>query len=82
MKKNITVSYDEEKLSALKVYLEQKGQTVEGEVEKALEGLYTKTVPAGVREYLSLRGGKNTVKKGVISSAIAAGADEEVTDGK
>ena len=85
MKKNITVSYDEEKLSALKVYLEQKGQTVEGEVEKAMEGLYTKTVPAGVREYLSLRagnGGKNTVKKGVISSAIAAGADEEVTDGK
>lgn len=54
-------------------------------MEKALEGLYTKTVPAGVREYLSLRagnGGKNTVKKGVISSAIAAGADEEVTDGK
>ena len=36
MKKNITVSYDEEKLSSLKVYLEQKGQTVEAEGEEPL----------------------------------------------
>ena len=84
MKKNITVSYDEEKLSALKMYLEQKGQTVESELEKSLEALYTKNVPSGVREYLQLKAEPSKVKskRSVISSAIAAGADEEVTDGK
>lgn len=85
MKKiNITVEYDEEKLSALKMYLEQKGQTVEGELQKSLEGLYNKNVPAGVREYLQLKAEPSKVKskRSVISSAIAAGADEEVTDGK
>ena len=44
-KANITVSFDEEKLSALKLYLEQKGQKVETELEKSLETLYNKTVP-------------------------------------
>lgn len=83
MKKNITVSYDEEKLSALKMYLEQKGQTVEGELEKSLEVLYTKNVPSGVREYLQLKAEPSKVKskRSVISSAIGAAATE-VTDGK
>lgn len=55
MKKTITVLYEDEKLTALKMYLEQKNQTVEGELEKLLEGLYVKTVPVGVREFLSMR---------------------------
>ena len=33
MRKTITVSYEDEKLSALRMYLEQKGLTVEGEME-------------------------------------------------
>ena len=69
MKKTVTVSFDDEKLSALKMYLEQKGLTVEGELEKSLESLYTKTVPAGVREFISLRTGA-TEKKKKPSSAI------------
>lgn len=56
-KTTVSVSFDDEKLSALKMYLEQRGQTVEGELEKALETLYAKTVPAGVREFLDLRSG-------------------------
>ena len=64
MKKNITVSFDEEKLSALKLYLEQKGQKVEAELEKSLETLYNKTVPTGVREYLSLRSAEKVPVKG------------------
>ena len=63
MKKTVMVSFDDEKLSALKMYLEQKGLTVEGELEKSLESLYTKTVPAGVREFISLRTGTNDKKK-------------------
>ena len=63
-KTSITVSYDEEKLSALKLYFEQKGQKVETELEKALDGLYNKTIPTGVREYLSLRSGEKVSVKG------------------
>ena len=56
-KTTISVSFEDEKLSALKMYLEPRGQTVEGELEKALDTLYAKTVPAGVREFLDLRSG-------------------------
>ena len=35
-KTTITISFDEEKLSALKIYLEQSKRTVEDELEKAL----------------------------------------------
>ena len=72
MKKTVTVSFDDEKLSALKMYLEQKGLTVEGELEKSLESLYTKTVPSGVREFISLRTGVPEKKKKP-SSAIGDG---------
>lgn len=56
-KTTVSVSFDDEKLSALKMYLEQRGQTVDGELEKALDNLYAKIVPAGVREFLDLRSG-------------------------
>ena len=57
-KANVTVSYDEEKLAALRLYLEQKGLTVEGELRTAVEALYAKAVPGNVREFPDLhRGG-------------------------
>ena len=43
-KATITVNFDEEKTAALKLYLEQKGTSV----------------PAGVREFISLRSGNGT----------------------
>ena len=39
-KTTLTISFDEEKLSAMKMYLEQKQQTIEGELEKSLDALY------------------------------------------
>ena len=58
MKKiSISVSYEEEKLSALKLYLEQRDSQVEAELTKALDALYAKNVPAGVREFIDLRSG-------------------------
>ena len=66
-KTSITISYDEEKLSALKLYLGQKNSSDENELAKALDMLYAKTVPAGVREFIDLRSGKapisNTPRK-------------------
>ena len=54
----ITISYDEEKLAALRLYLGQKNQTVEEELTAAVDNLYTKTVPNNVREFIDLRAGK------------------------
>ena len=56
-KATITLSYDEEKLSVLKLYLGQRETQVEDELTKALDALYAKNVPAGVREFIELRSG-------------------------
>ena len=51
----VTIGYDEEKLTATRIYMEQKELSVEQELTKAMEGLYGKYVPANVREFLELR---------------------------
>ena len=56
-KTTFNILFDEDKASALVLYLSQKGTTAEAELERALDALYTKTVPAGVREYIELRSG-------------------------
>ena len=50
----ITITLDEAKANALRLYLAQKDSTPEAELEKAAEALYGKHVPAGVREFLEL----------------------------
>ena len=53
MKKiNLTVSYEEEKVKALRWYLEQKGTQLEEELVKAVDTLFNKNVPANVRNYI------------------------------
>ncbi len=86
MKKvSVTINFDEEKLSALKMYLAQKNTTVEDELEKSLDSLFNKTVPVGVREFLSLKSGTATppkVRKPKVNTSSAVGvpepADEQV----
>lgn len=56
-KATISISFDEEKLNALKIYLAQKDAQVESELEKALDTLYAKTVPAGVRAFIDMKSG-------------------------
>ena len=56
-KATISISFDEEKLSTLRMYLNLKDIKLEQELEKALDSLYTKTVPPGVREYLDMKAG-------------------------
>ena len=78
MKKTmIQVSFDAEKLSAAKLYMAQKDLSFEDEMEKAADALYSKYVPAGVREFIELNAGnKPTVKpkrpKPAPSSAVGA----------
>ncbi len=60
-KTTINISYDEEKLSALKLYLEQREMNIEDELVKSLDTLYMKNVPANVREFIELRSGGTPV---------------------
>ena len=84
-KTTITISFDEEKLKALTLYLAQKNMQAESELEKALDTLYVKTVPAVVREFIEMKSGTATVPapkpprrpKPSPSSAVGA-ADQEV----
>ncbi len=57
-KATLNITFDEEKYSTMKLYLDQRGVCIEDELVKHLESLYTKTVPPVVREYLDLRAGK------------------------
>lgn len=80
----ISISFDEEKLNALKLYLDQKGAKTEDELAKALDVLYTKTVPAGVREFIDMRSGvtpkasppKTKKPKPSVSSAVGEAKPE------
>ena len=56
MKKNIIVTMENEKLSALKMYIEPKGTTVEEELTKYAEQMYAKTVPQNVRYFIDMMG--------------------------
>lgn len=83
-KTSVSIQFDDEKLSALKMYLQQKDLTVESELEKALDNLYTKIVPMGVREFLGMRSGttaKPSEKKrksvpSAVADAIHDGSEE------
>jgi len=54
MKRSITVQIQEEKLSAIEMYLEQKNTTLAAELDKQVEQIYAKVVPQNVREYIEL----------------------------
>lgn len=86
---SITISFAEEKLSALKMYLDQKNIKIEDELEKSLETLYSKNVPAGVRDFIEMKSGtitaaptKQKKSKPSISSAMGATAPVESSTDK
>ena len=56
-KTSITITWEEDKLSALRLYLAEKQLQVEEALTKALESLYAKAVPQPVQHYLELRNG-------------------------
>lgn len=49
---NIQISYDEDKLEALKVFLDEKGKTLDGELTELVNSLYERTVPQKVQFFL------------------------------
>lgn len=54
MKKTVSITISEEKLSAIEMYLEQKNTTLSAELDKQVEQIYSKVVPQNVREYIDM----------------------------
>ena len=50
---NIQITFEEEKLRALRRYIAKRNSTLEAELQKAAQRLYEKVVPVAVREYIS-----------------------------
>lgn len=56
MKKvSVAVQYDEEKLKTLKLFLEKKSIDINDEIIKFIDSLYTKQVPAQVRDFFDMK---------------------------
>ena len=49
---NIQFIYNEEKLDALKVFLEEKGKTLDCELTAMMDALYERTVPQKVQFFI------------------------------
>lgn len=56
-KTTIGVAFDEEKTTAARLYMKQKNMSLEEELAKAMETIYTRNVPSGVREFIDMRTG-------------------------
>ena len=77
-KANITISYDEEKLNAIRVHLEMKNLDLDTELTGVLNTLFNKHVPSSVRNYIEL---KDAVAPSSPAKKPAGAAGKEQTNG-
>ena len=63
MKKTIAVTVNEEKLSAIEMYLDQKDTTLAAELDKFVEQTYTKVVPQNVRDFIDMMADKKPERR-------------------
>lgn len=54
-KTSVSIMYDDEKLNAVKLYMSQRDLDFKEELEKSVDSLYTKYVPANVREFIDMK---------------------------
>lgn len=52
---SVTIKYDEDKLNAIKQYMEKKDADFDGEMGEVMNKLWDKYVPQPVREYIESR---------------------------
>ena len=77
MKKSVTVSVSEERLSAIEMYLEQKNTTLAAELDKYIDQLYLKTVPQNVRDFIDMMSAKKPARKQKITAPNESGKKSE-----
>ena len=70
MKKSISISVNEEKLSAIEMYLEQKNTTLAAELEKYADQLYGKVVPQNVRDFIDMISDRKPARKQKITAPV------------
>ncbi len=63
MKKSVSISVDEEKLSAIEMYLDQKNTNLAAELDKYIDQLYGKIVPQNVRDFIDMMSAKKPARK-------------------
>lgn len=61
--KTVQASFDDERLDAVRMFLAQKGLTIEDELSNYIEVLYKKYVPQGVRDYIDMKSAESDDKK-------------------
>ena len=54
-KASISIFYDDEKLSAVKMYMKQKDLDIKSELERTIDSMYAKYVPSNVREFIDMK---------------------------
>lgn len=54
-KTSVSILYDDEKLNAIKLYMSQRDLDFKEELEKSVDSLYAKYVPANVREFIDMK---------------------------
>ena len=75
-KASINIFYDDEKLSAVKMYMKQKDLDIKSELEKTIDSMYARYVPSNVREFIDMKAVQKSSRTKV-SSANSEETDEE-----
>lgn len=55
-KTSVSIMYDDEKLNAIRLYMLQRDLDFKEELEKSVDSLYAKYVPANVRGFIDMKG--------------------------
>lgn len=69
MKNAVTISLNEKKIVALKMYLAQKKLSLDDEITKFAEQLYCKVVPQNVRDFIEMTSKQKNEAKSKRTSA-------------
>lgn len=54
MKNTVTITLEDKKVTALKMYLNHKNSSLDEEISKYAEQLYNRIVPQNVRDYIDM----------------------------
>ena len=69
----LTLSFEEDKLEAMEIFLKKENSSVQRKMEEALKKLYEEVVPEAVRAYVDAKsGGKACVNSNVGSHGSAS----------
>lgn len=78
-KTSVSIMYDDEKLNAIRLYMSQRDLDFKEELEKLVDSLYAKYVPANVREFIDMKSAMSKpTKKKIIDDLVKQGSEEKL----